>query len=187
MSKTFNAAVRSQFAANMAAVAPQFRPAKVPSAHAWPGEKAFAWTPREGIRCWVCLIASHKGYNEFFVEVGWSARGRYPELDSRPTFAGMQTATRVLDHIELMCRLSSLGDTPGAWKYRPDAIADAPYAEQFMLEAQASLAQLGTEEAELAAKPLVEEAIAALVHFGLPFLERNAAQLVVQPDLPGVP
>lgn len=178
MSKTFNTAVRNQFAAGMVRSLPQYLSAKVPTEHAWPGERAFVWTPHEGIKCWICLITSHKGYNEFFVEVGWSALGRYPELNSRPTFAGMEPAERVLEHAELMCGLSSLGASPGAWVYRPKEISEAPQAEQFMLEVKAALAALNTQEAEAAAKPLVEDAIAAIVRFAVPFLERNAALLV---------
>lgn len=174
MGKTFNEAVRKQFAARIAMVAPQFRPSKAPTAYAWPGERAYVWNARPGVKCWISLVTSPKGYNEFFLEVGWSTLGRYPELAFRPTLAGMEDA---LSYPEFMCRLSSLGDTPGAWKYEPPGFEQASEAERFMVEVQAALATMTPSEADEAARPLVEDATNALVHIGIPFLERSAISL----------
>jgi hypothetical protein len=177
MGKFFNAAVRKQFAAAIAVAAPQFAPAKASSRHAWPGECAFSWTPQAGIKCWLSLVTNHKGNNEFFLECGWSIQDRYPELTSRPSLAGMEAADNVERFPEFMCRLSSLGSTPGAWRYRPKEIDDLPEAERLLPEVHALMAPLSPEQAEEIARPLVADAVEAFKKLGVPFLTRCANKL----------
>jgi hypothetical protein len=177
MGKTFNESVRKQFASAIATVAPQFKPMRAPAEYAWAGERAFVWDAKRGIRCWVSLVTSPKGYNEFFVEIGWSTLGRYPELLSRPTLAGMESATDVLKYSEMMCRLSSVGDTPGSWRYLPAGFDQAALEDQLRLEVEAALVQLEAAEAQVVVKPLVDQSINSLLRFGIPFLERSVQQL----------
>jgi len=153
--------------------APHFAPGKVVPQFAWPGERAFSWAPSATKRCWVSVIPSSKGYNEFSIEIGWSSFGRYPELQSRPSIAATEQASDVFHLPEFMCNLASVGKAPAFWRVAPTL--NSPAADPLLAEAQAVLARYSKQEAVVTATPLVTSAMQALLQYGLPFLVEYAA------------
>jgi hypothetical protein len=170
LSKEFNAAVREQFNAALTERAPQFEPAKADARFSWPGERAYVWRANEALWCWVSLIPSAKGYNEFSLELGWSDQARFPALQSRPSIAANATAPRDLDASEFMCNLSSISDGPAFWQAHPNIEDGASESERFSAQSAATLAVLSKEEAASIVRPLVRAAVDDLVKFGLPYL-----------------
>lgn len=172
MSREFNAAVKRRFAEALPAVAPAFATTlKGPKPWACPGEAAYSWAVDAGRRAWIILVPSLKGYNEFTVELGWSRRGRYPELGMRPSPVGPTRDRGEWAQEEYLCRLHALApEVPEWWRVAPgrdpaDLLADA----------QAMTATLTRDEAEAAAAPLVAAALAALQAHGVPYLAAWAA------------
>lgn len=184
MSKEFNKAVRSQFDAALVARAPQFVAAKPVREFAWPGERSYAWHASQNHWCWVSLIPSTKGYNEFFIELGWSSLGRNPQLCSRPCIAGTEKASKVFHLPEFMCNLASVAATPAYWSAPAQIPVGVSEAERMYAESLAAVAKLAKEEAVVAALPLVAEAVEAFVRLGVPFLQEYVAQQSAQADHP---
>jgi hypothetical protein len=110
--KEYGKALREQFAARMKQQLPQFQPVTVkhPSSTKyawWTGERVFRWIAKDSVHCFIILVPTPKGADEFTVEVGWSTLGRYPELTQRP--GDVPTLEREeFGKPEFTCRLSWL-------------------------------------------------------------------------------
>jgi hypothetical protein len=125
-------------------------------------------TERENVRLFVIVVV-HEERDAFSLEIGWSALGRFPELSSRP--AGRPTPNRIeFSRPEFVCRLADLFGLPGfEWVVVPSF---GPHTDGFLRFVKKSCEPIPSEEAAARVKPQVEDAIAKLVGFGLPYLDQ---------------
>lgn len=153
MSREFNRYIQAQFAARLPALS--LRPDKPVGPLAWAGERCFR-SAGDGTVCWICIIPSQKGYNEFNIELAWSHRGTYPVSGfSRPhpravapdCFSSME---------EGWVRIGNLCDPP--------RLSWAVSSTSDMLES------LTVERAQLLGEPLVEHAMASITSIGMPLM-----------------
>jgi hypothetical protein len=175
MSKDFSAAVRRSFVAEMKRRAPHFHPEKVPTAFAWPGsgERAFLWQPSS--TCYlISVVPNPKGYDSFFVEVGWSRLGRFPAIESRPSIPGHIKVTNEASTPEFICNLSSISSAPGFWE-----VARSNPNQATMTEYLASLVPMSKTQAESAAAQLVASAMMPITSEAIPFFEALEADFKV--------
>ncbi len=104
----------------------------------------------------------------FTLELGWSRKGRFPELPFRPSGSPTQTRTEFAQP-EFVCRLANLLGLDDYW-WLVQPVID-PLNDDYVELLKASVEPISAEEAELVVKPHVEDAIQKLVEFGLPYLE----------------
>jgi hypothetical protein len=170
MRKEYGKALRALFAAEMKTRFPQFDATKVKSQYLFPGERAFCWNPREPIRCWVVLKPNLKGHESFTVEIGWSKRGRFPELGMRPSLHAPREGHSEFTQPEYFCRLGKdrLGDDYW-WEVEP--FEWNPTADRFLAAIQKQLEPIPTDQAVARVSPQVTDAIGCLATVGLPYLE----------------
>ena len=153
MSRAFNRAVVARFEAGMTRL-PQWRPAKPPKQHSWPGERAYR-SDRSPVALWLSLVLSPKGYNEFTIECGWSRLSRYPELSCRPSIDVFSDA-EVERHQEAFFRLPLVDAQRREWW----SIAGSDSLS--LGGAARACAVLSPQEADELAEPLVSDAFACI-------------------------
>jgi hypothetical protein len=164
--------LRRAFSARMKQIAPDFRETKVKSACFWPGDRAFGWQVNESVWCWIVLNPSQKGYDEFTVLIGWSARGRYPELSMIPCLDAPTAARREFEKEEYLTRLPFLWSNEDKWWVIREFAAS-----QSVDDLLAGMAPISDEEAERHVMPVVEDAIRKIVEIGLPYLAEYRASV----------
>lgn len=94
MRKEDGKALREAFAREMRARLPEFEPLSTASKYLFPGERVDHRRPLDSVLCIVILVPSRKDTDEFTVEIGWSKRGRFPELGMRRLHAIHGVRTR---------------------------------------------------------------------------------------------
>jgi hypothetical protein len=79
------------------------------------GDAVFAIpTTSSMILGFVVLVPDHRGRDQFAIEIGWSTKGRFPELRARPS--GRASSERVeFRQEEFICRLCNLWTTKDYW------------------------------------------------------------------------
>jgi hypothetical protein len=176
MRKEYQAALRELFADGLARACPQFTLVKKHSALAgFPGERAYCWRISESMFLWVVLIPDAKR-EAFFVELGWSKKGRFPQLSMRPSWARPPDAG---SEEEYLCRLGELsrGNDFG-WVVEEFRLGATK--QEMMSYIAAQTQPISPEAARTRVLPRVEEALQELARHGLPFLLSRHAQ----PDAP---
>jgi len=188
MGKAFNQAVRACFARSIAERLPRFEPWRGKSPTLFSGERVWRWVPLEPLHCFVLLVTSPKGYNEFTVELGWSRLARFPELSMRPSPERPGRGEAEREREEYICRLPELAWGEDRWwrvgeerasPVEADAAAEGARPEaiaaDLLAQAISQTRALSADEARRVAAPLVAEAIAQLATVGVPYLERFVA------------
>lgn len=145
---------------------PHFEEVKVKSVYLWPGNRAYRWQATEELHCWIVLSPSPKDYDEFTVLIGWSKKGRYPELSMVPCGELPTPERNEFGNEEYLTRLPFLWANEDKWWVVKPFIAPVSL-EDFM----ASLEPVAATEAKEAVEPLVEDAIRKITAFGIPYLE----------------
>jgi hypothetical protein len=169
MRKEYGKALRDAFAERMREDVPEFEPQHVASDYVFPGERLFRWIPVEPIHCWVILKPDAKGREAFTVELGWSTRGRFPQLSMRPTPLASPTQPEAFERDECVARLSELRDGQDRWWSLPDPAVERPGDLDALV---ASLEPIAASAAQQAVAPLVDDAVAAVREYGMPYLRK---------------
>jgi hypothetical protein len=176
MRKEYGAALRELFTEGLAHACPQFTLVKKHSALAgFPGERAYCWRISETIFLWVVLIPDGKR-EAFFVELGWSKKGRFPQLTMRPSLARPPDAG---SEEEYLCRLGELS-RGNDFGWVVEELRLGATQQEMMAYIAAQTQPISPEVARARILPRVEEALRELVQHGLSFLNRHA-----QPGAPG--
>jgi hypothetical protein len=147
---------------------PRFREVPLESMYLNPGERVFEWRHSEALRLFLLLVPDLKGGERFTVELGWSARGRFPELGMRPSMRPPRRAAE-LEEEEYICRLGELCKGGDYW-WRlgaPPALSVAGTVATL----QAQIAPMGMAEAREIVQPVVADAVTQLKRHGVPYLE----------------
>ncbi len=166
MRKEYGKALRKLFAEQMRETMPQFEAVKVQSMYFWPGDRAFRWAAGRNLTFWIVLSPDKKGREEFTLLVGWSRRGRYPELSVIPCPEGPSPERKEFASQEYLTRLPSLWTDRDVWW-----VVERLRVPRSISELQASLKPISAEAATAAVAPRVREAIAELQEHALPYFE----------------
>lgn len=172
MRKEYGKALRTLFASEMKQAASQFEEVKVKSIYFWPGDRAYRWEVTDRLHCWIVLSPSKKDHDEFTVLIGWSNKGRYPELSMIPCAEHPSPDRDEFEKEEYLTRLPYLWGKEDKWWVIKEF--NAPLSVE---EIEAGLQPIPSPEAREAVEPLVKDAIDKIKGAGLPYLEalRNAA------------
>ncbi len=171
MRKEYGKALRDSFESAMKQHLPDYRPAKVKSMYVGPGERPFCWNPGGAVHCYVILVPSPKGSEEFTVDLAWSIHGRFPELGMRPSGRATRDRTE-FGQDEFACRLGSLWTTQDVWWGLSDA---DPFEDALSLKALIARSKpLTPAEALDAVQPRVQDAMEKLQTHGIPYLSEFA-------------
>lgn len=170
MRKAYAQALRELFAEGLASASPDFEFVRRHQPLAGiPGERAFRRTVSPDVVQWLIVVPDLKR-EAFFLEVGWSRRGRFPQLTMRPSFVRPADAG---PEGEVLVRLRELaGENDFGW-----TIEEPPMGgnrDDMLAYMIAQTAPLEPEVARARVAPLVEEALAMWIELGRPFLERHA-------------
>lgn len=166
MRKEFGKALRAFFPKAMKERLPLFREVNVSSIYCGPGERAFCREVSPSLHLWIVLSPSHKDYDMFTILVGWSRRGRYPELRMIPSFRMPDEGHGEFEEAEYLTRLPSLWSRDDNWW-----VIRKPLQE---LTIEALMMQMETvplEEAQRLVVPLVDDAVQAIERYALPYFE----------------
>jgi hypothetical protein len=173
MRKEYASALREQFTHELSKMCPELMLAKKYSAAVrFPGERAYCSKVSESVLQWVVLVPDGKR-DAFFIEVGWSKRGRFPQLTMRPSWV---RPAECGSQEEYLCRLRELSAaSDSVWIVEDLPLASNPQAWMDYLTAQSR--PISDEVAATRVRPHVKAAPRELAEFGLPFLRRHAASL----------
>jgi hypothetical protein len=169
MRREFKRALKEQFGERLAKCDGCFTKMRSRSLYVLPRDIVYTkMTHQENVRLFVIVVV-HEERGAFSLEIGWSALGRFPELSSRP--AGRPTPNRIeFSRPEFVCRLADLFGLPGfEWVIAPSF---DPHTDDFLRFVKESCEPIPSEEAAARVKSQVEDAIAKLVGFGLPYLDQ---------------
>jgi len=170
MRKVYAHVLRKLFAEGLIAADPAFefvRRHQPLASH--PGEHAFRRTVSPDVAHWVVLVPDSKR-EAFYLEVGWSRRGRFPQLTMRPSFVRPADAG---PEEEVLVRLRELaGENDSGWVIEEPPMGGTPAEMLAYIVAQS--APLEPDVARERVAPLVDEALAVWIEWGRPFLERHA-------------
>ena len=171
MKKEFANALRDLFTEEMAKKFPEFKPVKMKSQYIWPGERVFCWVVADSVGCYIVLVPSQKGYDEFTVEIGWSKLDRFPEISARGIHVPQPDHSEFARD-EFLCRLSSLWGSADFWWqfYDVNKVMSDP-VQHILIQTK----KLTTAEAEETVLPHVVSAIGKLKEHGIPYLKRYAS------------
>lgn len=119
----------------------------------WPGEKAFYKKASESLYLFIIFVPDKKGDNSFTIEVGWSKKSRFPELEMRP--CPFPDFSEAHEEEEFATRLTSIEGKPDLWrKFSP------------------------TVDAGEAVIIAVENAVKKTVDIGVPYLEEVSKRYI---------
>jgi len=170
MRKVYADALRELFAEGLAAVSPNFGFVRRHGPLAGtPGERAYRRAVSRDLLQWLVIVPDAKR-EAFFLEIGWSRRGRFPQLTMRPSpvrpgDAGPQE--------EVLVRLREVaGEHDFGWTIEEPPMGGTHEDMLAYLVAQAE--PLAPDVAWARVAPRVDEALALWIGVGLPFLERHA-------------
>jgi hypothetical protein len=170
MRKEYGAALREVFADRLARACPDFIPVTKHSALAgFPGERAFCSRVSDALFNWVVLVPDQKR-EAFFVELGWSRKGRFPQLTMRPSGTRPEEAG---SEEEYLCRLGELSrGSDFGWLI--EELAMEASQDEMLAYIVAQTKPIAADVARDRVVPHVEEALRELVQYGLPFLRKHA-------------
>ena len=169
MQKEFSKVLKDYFDQEINVNFPQFRKTKYKSIYLFSSETIYTWQITESLNCFIILSPGLKGGEDFFIEIGWSCKGRFPELE-RPSGRPTQERTE-FDREEFICRLDNLWSLHSfGWKfYELDNINDvANFIEK-------SKTLISVEEAKKIVLPKVDDVISRLKNYGIPYLSEFLA------------
>ncbi len=135
----------------------------------FPGERAFCSRVSETLLNWVVLVPDQKR-EAFFVELGWSRKGRFPQLTMRPS--GTRPAEAGSEE-EYLCRLGELS-RGGDFGWEIEALAADASQDEMLAYIVAQTRPIAADVARDRVVPHVEEALREIVQYGLPFLRKHA-------------
>lgn len=170
----YGKALRELFTTRMKVDFSEWRPVAAPKHWYWPGERVFV---QQHPNAWFVLVLSPdlKDHDAFYVQVGWSLRKRVPELSMRPCPDDPRNEA-VLNREEYLCSLGELihgrkkpqGDMDG-WVIDPRTFSTN--SDEILAALVERQTKLSAEQARAVVSPLVDDAIAALAQYGVPYLE----------------
>jgi hypothetical protein len=151
---------------------PQFKETKYKSIYLFSSEITYTWQVNESLNCFIILIPGLKGGDEFFIEIGWSTQGHFPQLE-RPSGSPTQEREE-FNKEEFICRLDNLWSSHSfGWKfYELEDINDVAN----LIEKSQTL--ISIQEAKNIVIPKIDEAISKLKEFGLPYLSEFVANVI---------
>lgn len=166
MRKEFNNILRWEFTNSITANA-GFSKMTERSPYVFPNELVFEKIVRPDFARLFVIMAPDPKREAFGLEIGWSAKGRFPKLSPRPS--GSPTPNRTeFKNAEFICRLGDLYEQPGnLWFIQPDI---DPFKDDFLEFVKNSVKPISQEEAASLVVPLVVDATSKLMSFGIPYL-----------------
>lgn len=174
MRKEYGKALRTLFAEGMQKRLGDWRPVPAPAPWYWPGERLYMHPAPEGMWLLILLEPDIKDHDAFSLSVGWSRLSRAPQLSMRPAMEAPRSA-QALMRDEYLCPLPQLiPQRPCRDGRLADWLIDPRSASCNPLEVFAAFVE--RQQARLRLAPLVEDALNALVEWGLPYLEQVLAQ-----------
>ena len=173
MRKEYGKALRKIFAERMKQELPKFEEVKIKSIYLPGGDRAYRWKASDMLHCWVVSSPSKKDRDEFTVLIGWSKKGRYPELSMVPCFDLPEPDRREFSNEEYLTRLPYLWTKEDKWW-----VIKEFYVPGSIEELQASLAPVPEIEAKEAVEPLVVDAIDRIKEYGIPYLDDFTGSVV---------
>jgi len=78
-------------------------------------EKVFRWVPAEKLHCFIIYMPDRKGKNRFTFELGWSKKGRFPELNMRPSIKPAGGIDKEFSLAEYIDRIGILNGNYDYW------------------------------------------------------------------------
>jgi len=134
----------------------------------FPGERAYRWAVTDSRHAWVVLVPDQKR-EAFTIELGWSRKGRFPQLTMRPSFARPKDAGA---EDEYLCRLGELSRGQDWWWTIEELPLDATQ-DQMMAYIVAQTQPISPETARSRIMPHVQQAVEEFQGFGIPFLRAH--------------
>lgn len=170
MRKEYGSALRELFTEQLSHVCPDFALVKKYAALVRsPGEQAYCCQVSDRLFLWIVLITD-QNREAFFIELGWSRHGRFPQLTMRPSFT-LPRHAELED--EYLCRLGSLsGGKDFGWVV--EELSLEATQEQMMAYILNQTKPLSKEVARSRVIPHIEDALRDLVDYGLPFLNKHS-------------
>lgn len=170
MRKELSKALKEAFTQAMAAELPRFRETPIKSMYLNPGERVFAWPASGAASLFVILVPHPKGGDQFTIELGWSALGRFPELGVRPSMRPPKRGEE-FQEAEYVCRLGEVARGSDQWWSLEKAPVPASSVAGALAALQEGIAPLPAAEARALVQPAVADAVAQLKRSGVPYLE----------------
>lgn len=175
MRQEYGKALRTLFADGMTRRFPAWKPLPGTNPWYWPGERLYV-CPKEDL-WWVLVLEPDIGdHDAFSVSVGWSRLARAPQLSMRPSAEPPRSLQAMLRD-EYLCPLSlliprrqRLYGHPLPWLLDPRSASRDPL-DVLALFTHPRHGRPSAERARSELGPLVEDALEALQHWGLPYLE----------------
>lgn len=189
MRKEYGKALRTLFADGMQKRLGDWRPIPAPAPWYWPGERLYMLPAPGGLWLLILLEPDVKDHDAFSLSVGWSRLARAPQLSMRPAMEAPQSM-QALARDEYLCPLPRLiPQRPHRDGRFADWLIDPRSSSNDPTEVLAAFVErqhaLDAGQARLRLAPLVEDALNALVEWGLPYLEQALATLPeCAPDQP---
>jgi hypothetical protein len=165
MRKEYSKAIKVEISNLIMTKFPEFRQIKC-SDSLFPGQLVFQWDVNKNLACFLILLPSQKGVDEFTIEMGWSKFGRFPELRSRPSI--LTPDENSYSNAEAIFRLTALSRGKDFWwkvGNQSDLIMTDPI--KAILE---SSRKISYEEASSTVKNSIQESMSEFIQFGIPFL-----------------
>jgi len=148
MDKKLNRIIDKILIESMQKSLPDFKYIKIKHPILFSYERVFRWIPKEPIQIFIIYLPSHKGQNRFTFELGWSKKGRFPEINMKPSISLLTGKDSEFQYEEFINRLGSLFNSNDCWW---------------------SLEKSKTEED---VSVVLSNAIDQLIQFGVPYLKR---------------
>jgi len=173
MRKEYRKAVRERLTQGLRRLDPSFAEVKVVSPVLGFGESVFESSVCDGLRAFLLLIPSPTGQQAFTLEIGWSTKGRFPDVGARPsTILGLGDRLPI-HQSEAILRIGDLAGTADCWWQLPDPAVERPGDLQALQESIEPIDS--ARAAEVVAAPVVE-ALKLVAEVALPFLSQLALQ-----------
>ena len=115
MEKTLGKSLRLEFDKRIKFNFSDFELVPEPGAHFWPGERVYV--SRKSEMFWSVLVMSPNpnGTDSFTLEIGWSRKGRLPQLAKRPSTCPPKNEIEAIQSDEYVTRLGYLCDVE--WEF----------------------------------------------------------------------
>lgn len=158
--------LRDEFVASMAIAAPSFSFSKYRGLHFGPSEFLFC-SDAGDTHLFVIVVPKESDEPSFAVELGWSRLKRPPQLGMRPSRTPSVSGVELHD-AEGAVRLRELMSGRDEWWELVPLDASDPESVRKFMEFQMQ----PPDDSEIAVlmKPLVDDAIAAFIAYGIPYL-----------------
>jgi len=139
-----------------------WQPTKVKSRYLFAGERAFNKAAAGELVFW-CVLVGHERFDKFTLEIGWSRKGRFPELTMRPS---LKRPAEAHEMSEYMVRLGQVSEGADVWwtveEFQPPRSVE---------DLQQSLQPISAERARAVVEPVAQKALAMLETVGVPYLQ----------------